>query len=345
MQDRGRNGVNLRCVLSCSLALVWFSLATGCASVKPAFEHRAEIGQPPERVPAARLEIETGQPVRAERAQGIAPVSMQGGIQVAPQRPTFPVTTAGQLLLDEVEGEKSWYERSGVGTLWMDQRNFYTRSDYRFAAMSLGLAATFAHTDVDEDFRNWWQEDVRSNAWDDFSHFTKPLGDGYISVAIMGTGAVFGGLASETRIGALSGEWGRRSLRSIAVGTPALLFLQAATGAGRPGEWSSESDWVPFKDTNGASGHTFMGAVPFLVAAQMTDNRLLSGLWYTGSFMCGVSRINDDAHYLSQVILGWSLAQLACEAVDLTESERGDIEVVPMVGQGGTVGIGVQFRR
>jgi membrane-associated phospholipid phosphatase len=249
------------------------------------------------------------------------------------------------LLLEEVEADKSWYQRGGTGTLWTDQRNFYTRSDYRFAAMSLGLAATFAHTDVDEDFRNWWQEDVRSNAWDDFSHFTKPFGDGYISVAIMGTGAVFGSLAKETWIGELSGEWGRRSLRSIAVGAPALLFLQAATGAGRPGEWSSESDWVPFKDTNGASGHAFMGAVPFLVAAQMTDNRLLSGLWYTGSLMCGVSRINDDAHYLSQVILGWSLAQLACEAVDLTESERGDIEVVPMVGQGGTVGIGVQFRR
>jgi len=337
--DGKRDDVCLSDWLRYAAKLFMLSLLGGCAAAQPAFEnsrdHVVSRDLATDRIPTSvSLRAPVGQPESPAR-----------DAQAERMHPPQPVKASADLLLDEIEADEGWYGRARRGTLWTDQRNFYTRSDYRFAAMNLALAATFAHTDVDEDFRNWWQEDVRSNAWDDFSHFAKPLGDGYISVAIMGAGAVFGSLASETQIGALSGEWGRRSIRSLAVGTPALLFLQAATGGGRPGEWSSESDWVPFHDTNGVSGHTFMGAVPFLVAAQMTDNRLLSGLWYTGSVMCGVSRINDDAHYLSQVILGWSLAKLACKAVDLTESERADLEVVPMVGHGGTVGIGVQFRR
>ena len=317
--------------------------AGGCATVKPAFD-KSDPGSI-----AARQRLEPVQTEPHSFPQSGRPAPALPSTATTPrahvEATAFSAAPHNDLLVSELEAEKAWYKRGGAGTLWTDQGNVYTRSDYRFAAMSLGLAASFAHTDVDEQFRKWWQDDVRSNAWDDFSHFTKPFGDGYISVAIMGAGAVLGNLASETRIGNLSGEWGRRSLRGIAVGAPALLFLQAATGAGRPGEWSSESDWVPFKDTNGASGHAFMGAVPFLVAAQMTENRFLSGLWYTGSAMCGVSRINDDAHYLSQVILGWSLAQLACQAVEMTEADRGEMEVVPLVGHGGTVGIGVQFRR
>ena len=317
--------------------------AGGCATLKPAFDksvpRTAPVARTLRTIPPGGVSVSNG----SERPNTVSARARTQSIPI--QHAAYDANAASELLLGELEAEKAWYKRAGAGTLWTDQRNFYTRSDYRFAVMSLGIAATFAHTDVDEQFREWWQEDVRSNAWDDFSHFTKPFGDGYISVAIMGTGALVGSLASETRLGNLSGEWGRRSLRAIAVGAPALLFLQAATGAGRPGEWSSESDWVPFNDTNGASGHAFMGAVPFLVAAQMTDNRFLSGLWYTGSAMCGVSRINDDAHYLSQVILGWTLAQLACQAVEMTENDRGDVEVVPLLGDGGTVGVGVQFRR
>ena len=247
-----------------------------------------------------------------------------------------------------VESERSGpnHDTGRFADLRGDYRNFYTDSDLRFAAMGLAVGATFAHTDVDEDFRTWWQDDVRSNAWGDFSNFAKPLGDGHISLAIMGAAMVGGALTDETRLGSAANTWGNRSLRAVAVGAPPLLLLQAATGAGRPGESSAESDWRPFQDANGVSGHTFMGAVPFLVAAQMTENRLLSGLWYTGSVMSGVSRINDDDHYLSQVILGWWLAKMACDAVDKTEGKKDrQSKLVPLLGAGGAVGVGVELRR
>ena len=264
--------------------------------------------------------------------------------------PVMPVTSWAETVQidgksEEADSSQAWYEQGLMEATLTDHQNYYTRSDLRFAAIALGIAATFAHSDVDEQFRSWWQTDVRSNAWDDFSHFSKPLGDGYISIAIVGTGALVGRLADQTQWGRVTGEWGRRSIRAFAVGAPPLLLVQAATGASRPGETTAESDWVPFHDTNGASGHAFMGAIPFLVAADMTESRFWSGLWYTGSIMCAVSRVNDDDHYLSQVILGWCLAEIAAEAVNLTQTEAGAMELVPMVGGNGTVGVGVQFRR
>ena len=63
VQDWGGDGVKFRCVLRCTIVLLWFSLVSGCASVKPAFEDRPELEQRLERVPAARLEIETGESV------------------------------------------------------------------------------------------------------------------------------------------------------------------------------------------------------------------------------------------------------------------------------------------
>lgn len=247
-------------------------------------------------------------------------------------------------LVETETADEFWTRYDVLDDVLSDHQNYYTENDFRLAAMGLGISASFAHTDVDECFRNWWQDDVRSDAWDNFSHFAKPLGDGYVSLAIIGTGLVGGAIAGDYHWGAVSNEWGRRSLRALAVGAPPLLFVQAATGAGRPGENSAESDWIPFQDTNGASGHAFMAAVPFIVAAQMTEDRLLSGIFYTGSTMCAVSRINDDDHYLSQVILGWCLAKMACDAVNRTETENA-YELVPLTGEGGMAGIGIEFRR
>jgi len=316
-------------ILACLLVLA----AGGCAAIpksRPATVSQSAVARPP---------YNGGQTVTLGKAD-----------RKASDSPVIPVATWAEALQIDAQPEEdqsfqAWYKRGLMEATLTDHRNYYTRNDLRFAATALGIAATFAHSDVDEDFRIWWQTDVRSNAWDDFSHFSKPLGDGYISIAIVGTGALVGTLADQTQWGRVTGEWGRRSIRAFAVGAPPLLLLQAVTGASRPGETTAESDWVPFHDTNGASGHAFMGAIPFLVAADMTESPFWSGLWYTGSIMCAVSRVNDDDHYLSQVILGWWLAEIAAEAVNLTQAEEGAMEVVPMVGGNGTVGVGVQFRR
>lgn len=45
---------------------------------------------------------------------------------------------------------------------------------------------------------------------------------------------------------------------------------------------------------------------------------MVRGGFYVGSGMAGLSRINDNHHYTSQVVLGWWIAYLAARSVNRT---------------------------
>lgn len=115
-----------------------------------------------------------------------------------------------------------------------------------------------------------------------------------------------------------------------------MLFLQNAIGASRPKE--DDSNWRPFNDNNGVSGHSFMGAVPFITAAKMADNTYLKYFFYLGSMLTGWSRINDNSHYFSQAALGWWMAYLAADC-----GEKGDAEKKKVVIAPAPVADGVRF--
>lgn len=224
-----------------------------------------------------------------------------------------------------------------------DYRNFYSWENMGMTAGVIGVAATLANSDADDEVHKLWQEDVRNSGWDDFSSAVRDTGEGKYVIAASFAAAGVGALTSHTAVGHTVGEWGQRSTRGLLVGAPALLIMQRATGGSRPGETTAESDWVPMADSNGASGHAFMGAVPFLSAAQMTDNKWAAASLYACAGCAGVSRINDDVHYASQVLLGWWLAYTACSSVDETEDDS-ELRMVP-VPTGSGLGLGVQWQR
>ncbi|GHT13075.1 hypothetical protein FACS1894170_08630 [Planctomycetales bacterium] len=108
-----------------------------------------------------------------------------------------------------------------------------------------------------------------------------------------------------------------------------------------------DSYWHPFQNSHGISGHAFIGAVPFMTAAQMTDRPVVKGLFYTMSTFCAWSRIKDDAHYLSQALLGWYLAYLSVRSVSETEGlkplPRG-LTLFPVMDDN-SVGFGFLYQR
>ena len=221
-----------------------------------------------------------------------------------------------------------------------DHGRFYSTGNLR--ALSLGLLGAWllANTEADVGVQDWYREEVRARASDDAAGWVKPLGDGRVIIpalsGILLTSRLIGGASA----GRTLGRWSGRSLRALAVGAPSLLLLQVATGGSRPLE--DDSRWRPFEDDNGVSGHSFVGAVPFLSAAGLTENRLLRSLCYAGSSLCGLSRINDDAHYLSQSAMGWWVAYLACRSVEWTESKSRGLQLLPVVpGEGWEMGIAV----
>jgi len=229
--------------------------------------------------------------------------------------------------------------------IFTDFSNLYNQNNVKNFGGALLGAGVLANTKMDRNFQNWYGNHVRSDWTNELSKGAKLFGEGHYFVPIMAASAFTYRFVQERR--GLSvcpfGEFTDRTLRGYLVGVPALLTFQSVLGAKRPHEGSY---WQPFRDDHGVSGHAFMGAIPFITAAQMTDKPCAKGLFYALSMMTAWSRINDDAHYLSQSLLGWYLAYLSVRAVSATESQRSlpkGLTIFP-VGGDGSVGIGFHYQ-
>jgi len=199
-----------------------------------------------------------------------------------------------------------------------DYKNFYSPNNLWKFALGIGYAGFHANTSFDQEIQDFYNEYIKNKTTDDVSKIVKPFGDGRITVPVYLTAVLIGELSKQSKIGPTIGEWGQRCSRVLIVGAPPVLMLQIVLGASRPEEGKG-SHWHPFKDNNGVSGHSFMGAVPFLTAAKMTDKKWLQYSFYLGSTLTGLSRINDNKHYFSQVILGWWIAYLSVNSIEMNK--------------------------
>ncbi|MFH1265348.1 MAG: phosphatase PAP2 family protein [Planctomycetota bacterium] len=234
-----------------------------------------------------------------------------------------------------------------LGDVLDDHRHYYySRANLGMLAAGVGLAAVLANTTFDTSLRDHYQANLRDIPTDEVSeavHTPEVLGNGYFTIPAFAATAVVGSWFDEAPLGQGLNEWGQRSLRTILVGAPPMLAMQVITGASRPGETGEGSQWKLFEDNNGVSGHSFMGAVPFLSAAKMTDDPFWKAAFYAGSTLAGFSRVNDDRHYPSQVMLGWWMAYLAATAVDHTHRNGEYFSVFPLPLADG-IGAGIDYR-
>ena len=222
-----------------------------------------------------------------------------------------------------------------------DARNFYSWPNIGGLALGIAAAAPLANTHADRSIRDSYQRHVRSGSLDGLADFTTYAGQLWVLVPLaLETSALLG--KAEEGYWEDGGwyEWSNRSLRAIALGYPPTVALYGLLGSGRPDR--NDSRWHPFRYFHGVSGHTFLGAVPFLTAAAMTDNLLLQAPLVAGSFATGWARINNDRHYFSQVALGWWIAFLSVRSVGQTQDQRSHFLVVPCTTEG--PGISLQFR-
>ena len=222
-----------------------------------------------------------------------------------------------------------------------DLRQFYSAPVLGGLALGVGAAAPLANTSADRTIRRWYQERIRRDGLNPVSTAASIGGQAWVVWPLwMECNALRGGAGEDYYLDGGLYEWGNRSLRAVATGYPAVLGLYVLLGASRPG-YNDDSRWHPFQDIHGVSGHTFVGAIPFLTAATMVDEPLYKVPLFLGSFLTGWSRIHDDRHYFSQVALGWWIAYLSVHSVDQTQEERA-VTFTPFTADG--PGFGVQVR-
>jgi len=234
---------------------------------------------------------------------------------------------------DWVESKQSFDEKSNEssnrGSVWRrltdDQFHFYSSDSLLGIGLLVGAGAATANTDLDNQIHKHFQASVRnasSDDWFEFLHANKELGNGVYSLPVMGALWIVNEQMDGPPAFEAVGLWGERSLRGFVVGGPPLLALQHLTGGSRPNETNEGSEWHSFRDNNGVSGHAFMSSLPFITAAKMTDNPWQKTLWYAGSTIGPLSRLNDSAHYPSQIGMGWGLAFIAASAVTQTDTGK-----------------------
>ncbi len=219
-----------------------------------------------------------------------------------------------------------------------DFRNFYwDGGNLLLLGIGVGGSALFANTSLDRDIRDEYRKHVKGDESDEIARIMKQPGEGLYTIPFVAVSSV---LFNNT----VFGDWAQRSTRALAVGAPTLLFLQRAIGSESP--QTGGSGWKPFQSKNAVSGHGFVGGVPFITAAQMSDNVFLKGALYAVSALPALSRVNDDAHYFSQAAFGWYLGYLSSRAVMKTEKGKKDsyaVWIAPLPGNGAGVFISGSF--
>jgi hypothetical protein len=264
-------------------------------------------------------------------AQAIVP-AQAGGPFTLPRRPRRRLARRLSERLAERRPRLWSVYQELKGKARTDLENYYSCDVARDLLLSIAAASVMANTSIDQDFQDWYQDDVRSSGTADFFDAWDTLGDGRIVVPVYVGIGILGKAYDETPCGHLFGEWGLRTGRGYLVGAPPMVFLQFCLGASRPGESDKyESRWKPFDDGNSVCGHGFISAVPFITAAKMTDRPLLKGAFYLGSTVGSWARIDRDAHYLSQVCLGWWMAYLACDVVAETDRQDQQLTLTPVI--------------
>jgi hypothetical protein len=235
---------------------------------------------------------------------------------LAPGAPCFPGDTTAV--------------RIAVETVTADFESFYLGKS-NLVRLGIGIAADTvpANTNADRWIRDKYQQNLRSGGTDDVARVAKVPGTALVAVPVTIGAYGAGYLLRNPTIR----EWSQRSFRATIVGAPSLLILQSAIGSHRPEDGNSH--WNPFHTSHGVSGHAYLGAVPFITAAEMSESPYRKGLFLALSTLPGLSRINDNEHYFSQTALGWYLAYLGCKVVATRDKDPGthaQFEVAPLPG-------------
>jgi hypothetical protein len=194
-----------------------------------------------------------------------------------------------------------------TGPQW---RSCYSRRRFLRLGGAAVVAGVLAHSGIDEAIDREYAREIRSPLSDTIAGVFKIAGER----AFFAVWALLAALDVTLRGHPLT-RWGRRNFEAMLVGLPLLWSTQRVLGAGRPLSPPHRARWRPFASDHAASGHTFMAAIPCLTLAGTVRRRGVRWLARLTSTLTGWSRLNDRMHYLSQIILGYSIAWTATAAV------------------------------
>ncbi len=179
---------------------------------------------------------------------------------------------------------------------------------------------------------------VRSRGMDRASDAGSLLGDPYLHLGV--AALVYGGgmLADSPKWK----ETGEMLVESLALADAATLLIKEGTGRGRPVATAHKGDFKPFGFKNDydsfPSLHTASSFALASVLARTSENIPVAVLSYTAATFVGFSRMYQNKHWASDILLGAAIGELSGRVVTGYHASHGGtnrLVLLPAVSNGG----------
>jgi len=189
----------------------------------------------------------------------------------------------------------------------------WQRSDWIKASLIAGITAGLYTQD--QKIQDWVQEN-RSTTSDKISKFAKPFGDGRYTLPGLGALYLYGHLFEDEKAQRTT----LLSLKSLVISG---LFVQALKFAGhrhRPSSGDTYNMWdgPSFSTSNLSfpSGHASSAfAIATIIASEYADKAFVPPLVYGIATLTALSRVNDNAHWASDVFFGAVIGYFTAKAI------------------------------
>jgi membrane-associated phospholipid phosphatase len=212
--------------------------------------------------------------------------------------------------------------------------------------LSLVVGAALRLADEDGDIKIWLQR-RRSGRTDALAVVGKPFGDGRYALPALGALYFCGRLSGNERLR-------RTALLACESAVISGLFTQSIKYLSHKKRPSSvDTDDIPWRGPAASTAHVAFPSghsacafsVCTVIAMEYGDNSFVPPLAYAAAALCAFSRLNDNAHWMSDVIVGSAIGHLTARAIVSRHGGRGPsrLGVEPLVSRRGT-GLSLSYR-
>lgn len=184
---------------------------------------------------------------------------------------------------------------------------------------SLILATTGGLITLDGEIQDFAQRN-RTTTTDDIARIAEPFGNGLYLVSEMGIAYLVGSLIKNEKLRRAS----LLSFESFTITGMLVYGLKYLTGRDRPTQADGRYDWdgPNTRDISFSSGHTAAAfAVATTLAEEYRDSVWIPPLAFGIATFTGLSRINDNEHWASDVFLGAVIGYFTAKTIVKLHSE------------------------